>query len=129
MSGKSDLSSLNKKWNELYFEILGVTVKDDLEGILQDVHWTSGFGYFPTYAMGNALGAMYFYKMQKDIGSDELIRQGKMVDILDWIRQNVFARASLMDTKEWIEQITGEKFSPRRYLDYLKEKFSRLYRL
>ena len=129
MSGKSDLSSLSKKWNELYFEILGVTVKDDLEGILQDVHWTSGFGYFPTYAMGNALGAMYFYKMQKDIGSDELIRQGKMVDILDWIRQNVFARASLMDTKEWIEQITGEKFSPRRYLDYLKEKFSRLYRL
>lgn len=129
MSGKAEVSSLNRRWNTLYQEILGVTIRDDLEGILQDVHWTSGFGYFPTYAMGNALGAMYFEKMQKDIDANQRISDGEMKDILNWMKQNVFARASLLDTKEWIERITGEKFSPKRYVDYLKKKFARLYRL
>ncbi len=31
---------------------------DDRQGCLQDVHWSRpGFGYFPTYALGNLLPA------------------------------------------------------------------------
>ena len=37
-------------------EFLGVDVPDDAHGVLQDVHWSSGgFGYFPTYALGNVI--------------------------------------------------------------------------
>ncbi len=36
-----------------YQEYLGVSPENDLEGVLQDVHWSGGsFGYFPSYALG-----------------------------------------------------------------------------
>ena len=45
-------------WAELYKEYLGVEVPNDREGCLQDSHWSGGsFGYFPSYALGNAYGA------------------------------------------------------------------------
>ena len=35
---------------------LGVDVPDDAHGVLQDVHWSrGGFGYFPTYSLGNVI--------------------------------------------------------------------------
>ena len=37
-------------------ELLGVEVPNDANGVLQDVHWSSGgIGYFPTYALGNVI--------------------------------------------------------------------------
>ena len=42
-------------WAALYKEYLGVEVPNDREGCLQDSHWSGGsFGYFPSYALGNA---------------------------------------------------------------------------
>ena len=42
-------------WNAKMAELLGVDVPDDARGVLQDVHWTrAAYGYFPTYALGNA---------------------------------------------------------------------------
>ncbi len=129
MEGKAETDGLDRRWNALYEEILGVRVPDALQGILQDVHWTSGFGYFPTYAMGNALGAMYFEKMKEQIPAEEEIAKGDMKSILNWMKQNVFSRAALLDTKPWIEQITGRPFSADDYVLYLKRKFASLYRL
>ena len=41
-------------WNERMKAYLGIDVPDDARGVLQDVHWSGGgFGYFPTYALGN----------------------------------------------------------------------------
>lgn len=129
MQGQADILHLNKEWNKLYEEILGVQPKDDLEGILQDVHWTSGFGYFPTYAMGNALGVMYLEKMKEQLDVEKIVSEGRMDEILQWMRENVFKRAPLLDTKAWIKEITGKDFSAKPYVDYLTRKFSRLYRL
>lgn len=129
MRGEADMSNLNKEWNRMYEEILGVTPRNDLEGILQDVHWTSGFGYFPTYAMGNALGVMYLNQMKEEIDVDSLVSEGRMGDILQWMKENVFKRAPLLDTKEWIKEITGKDFSASYYVEYLTKKFKRLYRL
>lgn len=129
MNGEADMENLNKEWNRLYEDILSVSPKNDLEGILQDVHWTSGFGYFPTYAMGNALGVLYLERMKKDMDVDSLVAQGKMGDILHWMKENVFKRAPLLDTKTWIKEITGQDFSAQPYVDYLTRKFKRLYRL
>ena len=43
----------------------------DKEGVLQDVHWTSGVGYFFSYALGNAYSAQIFNAMKKDLDIDD----------------------------------------------------------
>ena len=56
VSGTLDPADLPDAWNARMQELLGVEVPDDLRGVLQDIHWTrAGYGYFPTYALGNVL--------------------------------------------------------------------------
>lgn len=129
MGGDIDFSSLKERWNQMYKDYLGIDVKDDSSGILQDVHWTSGFGYFPTYAMGNAMNVMYLKKLDSEIGFARTVKAGKMDKILTWMKENVFATAPLMDTKEWIKKITGEEFSAKAYVEYLTKKFMKIYHL
>lgn len=129
MLGKVDFSKLNEEWNKLYKDILGVEVKNDKEGILQDVHWSSGFGYFPTYSLGNALNCMYAKKMDEEIHLLNTVQIGGMDVILQWMKKNVFSKASLYDTKTWIKKITGEEFSAKPYIEYLKNKFLSVYHL
>ena len=129
MEGKADFDTLDQEWNRLYKEILGIENKDAKTGILQDVHWTSGFGYFPTYAMGNALNCIYAKKIDADINLKKTVKNGDMKKVLSWMRENVFAKAPLYDTKEWIKKISGEPFSSKDYIYYLKEKFMKLYHI
>lgn len=48
-----DISQLSKIWNQKTLEYLNVEVKNDAEGLMQDVHWSEvSFGYFPSYLLG-----------------------------------------------------------------------------
>ena len=48
-------------------EYLGVSPENDLEGALQDVHWSGGsFGYFPSYALGYMYAAQLFHAMKQN---------------------------------------------------------------
>lgn len=118
-----NVNDLPKMWNDLYEKYLGVRPSNDTEGILQDVHWTSGFGYFPCYALGNAFNAMYFEKMKKEINVGELVRIGNFKPIVEWMTNNVFKKANYLDSKTWIEDITGEKFSAEPFINYLDKKY------
>ena len=56
VAGSLRLEDLPEAWNARMKAFLGIDVPDDLRGVLQDVHWTrASYGYFPTYALGNAL--------------------------------------------------------------------------
>lgn len=129
LSGKCDFEHLDQRWNELYEELLGVENSDAKTGILQDVHWTEGFGYFPTYALGNALGCMYLEKMKENFDVEKEVSEGNMKILLDWLKKNVFKTAALLDTKTWIKKITGKKFTAKPYIDYLTEKYTQIYHL
>ena len=129
MRGEADFENLNQEWNRLYKEILGVDILNDQEGILQDVHWSSGFGYFPTYAIGNALNCIYVKRLDKELGLAKTLSEGRMDLILGWMKKNVFEKAPLLDTKDWIYEITGEKFSAKPYIEYLTKKYTDLYHL
>src|ERR1051325_919446 len=53
-------------WNQRMQKYLGITPPTNKEGILQDVHWAfGGFGYFPTYTLGNVLAAQLFDAAEK----------------------------------------------------------------
>lgn len=120
---------LNKLWNKLYKEYLGVKVENDKEGILQDVHWSSGFGYFPTYALGNAYNAMYFKKMKSELNFTQTILDNEIPTIVNWMKENVYKKASYLTSAEWIKDICGEELNPDAYIDYLIEKYSQIYSL
>ena len=52
--GNVDYDKLPELWADKYEEYLGVRPTNYKEGILQDMHWSTGYlGYFPTYALGS----------------------------------------------------------------------------
>ena len=47
-------------WNAKYQEYLGIAPATDREGVLQDMHWTSGLWLFSHLCPGNFYNAMYY---------------------------------------------------------------------
>ena len=129
INNKVDLKDIKALWNKKYEEYLGVTPTNDSEGILQDVHWSSGFGYFPTYALGNIYNAMYYNSMKEKLDVDKLIRENKMDVILKYMTENVFKDANKLDSKTWIKKITNKDIDSSYFLKYLEDKYVELYRL
>lgn len=123
INGKIEVEDLPKAWNAKYEEYLGITPPNDTLGILQDTHWYGGgFGYFPSYALGNIYGAQIVHYMKKDLPFNELMAKGDLKPILNWLREKDFAY-DYLDPKDWIVKVTGEEMNPQYFIDYLKEKF------
>ena len=130
INGEIGVDEIPALWNAKYREYLGVDVPDDARGCLQDVHWSGiAFGYFPSYALGNAYGAQILRTMEKDFDVFAAIGAGEMTRVRDWLKEHVFSIASLSTPDEWIRAITGESLNVNYYLDYLEEKFTRIYEL
>ena len=129
VNGEITVDKIPALWKAKYKEYLGVEVPDDARGCLQDVHWTGSYGYFPSYALGNAYGAQILRTMEKDFDVDAAVRAGDLCKIRDWLTRRVFSIASLSTPDEWIRAITGESLNVNYYLDYLEEKFTKLYAL
>jgi len=129
MNGEITVDEIPALWNAKYKEYLGLDVPDDSRGCLQDVHWTGMFGYFPSYALGNAYGAQILATMKKDFDVFGAVKNGELNKIADWLTKNVFSIASLTTPDEWINAITGESLNVNYYLDYLENKFSAIYGL
>lgn len=127
---KIDFDQLPSLWNKLYKKYLGVTVKTDTEGILQDVHWSSGmFGYFPTYALGSAYAAQIYHAMSKDIDIESSMGEETIEKIAKWLKEKVHRYGASLPPKTILKLATGEDFNPNYYIDYLIDKYSKLYSL
>lgn len=129
VNGEITVDEIPALWNAKYKEYLGVDVPDDAQGCLQDVHWSGSYGYFPSYALGNAYGAQILRTMEKELDVFGLAEKGDLLPIRDWLKEHVFSIASISTPDEWIRAITGESLNPEYFLTYLEEKFSALYAL
>ena len=49
--------------------------------------------------------------------------------MLDWLKEHVFSCASMLTPDAWIRKITGEPLNVNYYLNYLEEKYTKLYEL
>ena len=67
--------------------------------------------------------------MRRELDVDAAVRAGELWRVRDWLAEKVFPIASLSTPDEWIRAITGEGLNPKYYLDYLEEKFTKLYEL
>ena len=125
-----DVYELPKIWNKLYKEYLGIDVPTDKEGILQDVHWAGGsFGYFPTYALGSAYGAQMLDSMKKDLDFEKEIGKENLLAINQWLQEKVHTFGSTKTPDELMKISTGKSFDASYYVEYLKNKFSKIYNL
>lgn len=126
-----NIDKVRDLWNQKYKEYLGVEPTDDSEGVLQDMHWSDGsFGYFPSYALGNLYGAQIFNKMKEenpDLMND--LKEGNFSYINNWLKEKVHKYGASLTPSELIFNITGEELNPKYFLDYLKNKYYKLYNI
>ena len=128
--GSIPTDHLNEVWKEKYKEYLGIDVPSETEGILQDVHWSqASFGYFPTYALGSAIGAQLFDTIRKQIDIDKLLAENRFAELEEYLREHVHYDAALHDYNYIVKRATGREFDPHCYTDYLKEKYKKLYQI
>jgi carboxypeptidase Taq len=124
------VESLPRLWNEKYQAYLGITPPTDSEGILQDVHWSSGFGYFPTYTLGNLYGAQIYAAMRASFADfDERLASGDSAFALGWLRERMYRWGKTYLPEELVERVTGEPPSPAYFVEYLTRKFEQVYDL
>jgi carboxypeptidase Taq len=128
---KIAVAELPETWNQKYKEYLGVNVKNDSEGAMQDTHWASGlYGYFPTYALGNIYSGQLTAALAKDLQDwRRQIAHGNLETIKRWLIKNVHSCGYLYDPADLMQRITGKDLDAEPYLEYLREKYSGLYRL
>jgi len=129
MANRLSVADLPEEWNSKYEKYLGVKIKNDSEGLMQDTHWASGlFGYFPTYALGNIYSGEILTAMEKDIPSwRDQISKGVFQEVKSWLIKNVYHYGNLYDPQDLMKKITGEGINIQHYLNYLDGKYSNLY--
>jgi carboxypeptidase Taq len=131
LAGDLAVTDLPGAWNERYRDYLGIEPANDVDGCLQDIHWSVGlFGYFPTYALGNLMSVQLYEAAERELGDlDAPIRAGDFGPLLGWLRRNVHAHGSRYSPPELLQRATGASLDAGPYLRYLRGKFGRLYDL
>lgn len=131
MEDKISVKSLPQLWNEKMNEMLGIVPKNDVEGVLQDMHWSGGsIGYFPTYAIGSIYSSQIFKKITEI--NDKLnfeIEQGDFTNCIDWLRKNIHSYGRKYTADEIIKKSCKEGLNSKVFVDYLKDKYYTLYEI
>ncbi len=129
IAGELEVGDIQQAWNEKYQHYLGMTPPDDAQGCLQDVHWSfGGFGYFPSYALGNLYAAQFFAQADQDLGGlHDQFRRGEFRPLLDWLRENIHQHGQRYSAAELVQRVTGKPLSHQPLMDHLEAKFGPLY--
>jgi carboxypeptidase Taq len=131
MEGSLKVADLPQAWNDRMQEYLGVIPPNDADGVLQDVHWSSGIlGYFPTYALGNLVANQLWEKINQDVPNlSSQIQKGQFRELLVWLREHVHRHGAKYESQDLVKRVVGEPINPGPYLKYLNEKFGAIYGL
>ena len=130
VEGKIKVSDLPKIWNERMEKYLGIVPSTDADGVLQDVHWSAGlFGYFPSYALGSANASQIMNTMKTKLNVEDILKKGELNLIKDYLGEHIHKYGRLKDPKELMVIATGEEPNSKYYVDYLLEKYSKLYKI
>lgn len=116
-------------WNERVKKDLGLDVKEDRLGCLQDVHWSMGaIGYFPTYTLGNLYCAQFWETINKDIPDlDARLARGDFSALLDWTTTRIHAHGRRYSAMDLCERVTGKPLSHEALCNYLERKLKPVY--
>lgn len=131
LNGDLAVADLPVAWNDKMQELLGIVPPDDSQGCLQDVHWSRpGFGYFPTYALGNLYAAQFFdTAVAEDPSIREELAHGQTNALLAWLRENIHQHGRKFTPGELVQRVTGQPLGHRAFMRYVTAKFGELYEL
>jgi carboxypeptidase Taq len=129
ISGELEAEKLPAVWRDYSREYLGIESETDADGVLQDVHWSMGsFGYFPSYALGNLYGLQILRKIKSDMPDFEhTIALGTFDTLRSWLNDHIYCWGCRLEPAELLRKITGEKLSVLPFLEYIEEKYTKLY--
>jgi carboxypeptidase Taq len=116
LRGDLAAADLPTAWNDAYRRRLGVTPPHDGDGVLQDVHWSTGaFGYFPTYTIGNL----------PDVHVQ--VEAGEFAPLLGWLREKIHRPGYILEGEDLIRHVTGSGLAHAPFMAYLWAKYGELY--
>ena len=132
LEGSLAVQDLPEAWRAAYRAALGVTVPDDRQGVLQDMHWyySQIGGGFQGYTLGNIMSAAFW--QAANAAHPEIagqIAQGRFDTLLGWLRAHIHRHGSKFTAAELVQQITGAPLSIAPYIGYLQAKYGELYGL
>ena len=127
MDGSLAVSDLPAAWNAAIKRDLGLDVPGDAQGVLQDVHWSTGYiGSFPTYTDrqrhgraddGNAAPAETRASMWRS-------RRGIRGPRPTQLRTQIWQHGRRFTRDELLRRETGRSLDPQPYLAYLRTKYA-----
>ena len=122
-------AELPEAWRERVRDYLGLDLRDDADGVLQDVHWSGGsFGYFPTYSLGNVIAGQLWERARDAIGDlDDQLRAGELTGLRDFLRDLLLRHGGKYEPAEMAERALGGSLDPEPLLGQLRAKYGELY--
>lgn len=131
IEGSLKVKDLPRAWNEKMREYLGISPTNDGEGCLQDIHWSmGGFGYFPTYALGNLYAAQFFTAFESaHSGWKDKVAKGDFAFIRQWLHEQLHRYGRQYTPQEIVKKITGKPLDEQAYVSYLEQKFRKIYHI
>ena len=127
IAGEITVRDLPAIWAEKVKAYLGLTVPDDRRGVLQDVHWSAGMiGSFPTYTLGNVMGAQLFATACAVPEVESGLHRGDYQPLTHWLNHHVHRHGRSKTPDEILRGATGAGLDPAPYLDALQEKVALL---
>ncbi|MCS7045988.1 MAG: carboxypeptidase M32 [Gemmataceae bacterium] len=131
LRGELSANDTPAAWNERFRASFDLTPPDDAHGCLQDIHWSmGGFGYFPTYTLGNLFAAQFMEQARSDLpGLDDDFRRGEFRRLKGWLNDRIHRPGMRWRSRDLCLKVTGRPLSPRPLLSYLRQKYGELYHL
>jgi carboxypeptidase Taq len=129
LRGDLAVKDVPQAWSDRVHAFFGVRPANDVEGPLQDIHWSSAeFGYFPTYTLGNLYAASLFAAAGRKMPHllDDISR-GELSPLRAFLKEHVHRHGSRTTAEERVRQVTGSGLTPDDFFDYLKDKYEPLY--
>ncbi|WP_058962095.1 carboxypeptidase M32 [Type-E symbiont of Plautia stali] len=126
IEGEIEVDDIPALWDEKMQQSLGMDTRGNYrDGCMQDIHWTDGaFGYFPTYTLGAMYAAQLFQAVKRAIPQvDELIRNGELQPVFDWLQQNIWQHGSRFPTQQLLVNATGETLNPHYFRQHLEQRY------
>ncbi|MBM7617224.1 carboxypeptidase Taq [Weissella uvarum] len=125
-----DVDQLEALWNQKYEDYLGLKPEHAVDGILQDIHWSSGdFGYFPSYALGHLYAAQFLHAMNQDFDVDAALAAGNIKPLFDWRKEHIWQYGASQTPGEVLEAATGEPLNPQYWLDLQNQRYREIYQI
>ena len=129
IGGSLTVRDLPEAWNAAMLRDLGVPVPDDRRGVLQDVHWSTGYiGSFCSYTIGNVMSAqLYQAALAQDPAVRAGLRVGDCAPLRGWLTQAVYRHGRRFSRDELLVRATGRTLDATPYVDDLQRKYCELY--